>query len=227
MLQKDGESDAEDLEFVAGSVERDSAILDNPAYDAIEIVYAGKFSVADEERLQGGLAGPHVVRLPWVILNNQGILHFLDGDIQGALKCYMELNERIPCNIIFMYRQGLCHVLKGFKSTRRNFLGFEKPDRAEVGKGILLFRKCIRLGETRSIGRQRCLLIRKFLADAWSLGHKRRAAKVWREILKLEPHSVEAVFRVKGALRARDLLRARKKASRAKTERLLLSPGRR
>jgi tetratricopeptide (TPR) repeat protein len=213
--EKEGESDADEFEKLAGALERDCAILDNPAYDAIEIVYAGKFSVGDEERLLSGLAGSHITGLPWVVLNNQGILHFLEGNIKQALKCYVELNERIPNNIIFMYRQGLCHVIQGFKEPGRGFLGFKKPDRKEIEKGILLFRKCIALGQSRSIGKQNCILIRKFLADTLDrIGSKRGAARIWREILRLEPRSIEAAFRTKGPACARELVRGRHRLRR-------------
>lgn len=209
--EKSNESDSDAFERLAGDLERDSSILDSAAYDAIEIVYAGKFSVADEDRLKSGMGGEQIVRFPWVILNNQGILHFLNGEIRQAMKCYHELNERIPNNIIFMYRLGLCHVLQGFKNSRRTILGFAKPDRDEVEKGILLFRKCIRLGETRSIGKQDCILIRKFLADVLEkMGHKRRAMRVWREIARLRPNSVEAAWRIKGRRAARELLQSRR-----------------
>lgn len=213
--EKDGESDVDEFERVAGAIERDSSILDNPAYDSIEIVYAGKFSLGDEERLQSGLAGAHLVRLPWVVLNNQGILHFLEGDIKKALKCYEELNERVPNNIIFMYRLGLCHVIQGFELSTRSLLGFRKPNRKEIEKGILLFRKCIALGETRSVGKQRCLLIRKFLADTLErIGSKRGAARIWREILQLEPRSIEAAYRTQGSSAAQALMSNRIVASR-------------
>ena len=99
--------------------ERDNSILDDPAFDAIEVVYAGKFSVGDDERLQASLVGQHVRQLPWVILNNQGIAHVLDGNFAKALKCFTELDERIPNNIIFTYRRGLCHVVIGFANAKR------------------------------------------------------------------------------------------------------------
>ncbi|MGE0528823.1 MAG: DnaJ domain-containing protein [Bdellovibrionales bacterium] len=228
--ERAGESDVNGFDQIAGTVEQDQSILDNPAYDAIETVYAGRFSIDDEERLQSGLSSAQMVRLPWVMLNNQGIMHFLDSDIQGALRCYRELNDRVPNNIIFMYRLGLCHVLQGFANSTRGLFGRTRPDRGEVEKGILLFRQCIKIGENRSVGKQHCLLIRKFLADTLAkMGRRRQATRVWRDILRLDPNSVEASFQIQGLaaakLKLQDRMRARTRARAAeaalKNERLL------
>lgn len=203
-LERAHERDVDPL--LDGVLERDQSILDAPAYDALEVVYAGKFTVGDEARLSDGLSSAG--RLPWVVLNNQGILHFLDGDVARARRCYAELNERVPNNIIFMYRLGLCMVLEGFQNPVRTWLGGTRPDPKVVDEGLRLFRRAIRLGETRTIGKQKCLLIRKFMADVLEkMGRRRRAARVWREILDLDPRSVEATLRVKGRANARGLLR--------------------
>lgn len=210
--EKAGERDLDPFERLAGPVERDLSILDNPAYDNLEIVYAGRISGGDEEHLQSGFDNRHLLKLPWVVLNNQGILFFLDDDVRRALSCYAELNERIPNNIVFMYRLALCHIVLGCRFPQRTMLGFLRPDRIEIEKGIQLLRKCIRIGTTRTVGKQRCLVIRKLLADVLEkTGRRRQALRLWREIREFNPHSVEAVWKTKGLRAARELLDSRKR----------------
>lgn len=213
--EKTGEADIDPFGAVNGPIEQDTSVLDNPAYDALETVYAGKFSVDDEERLQENVGQSNAGKLPWVIINNQGILHFLDGDIHKAKKSYEELNERIPNNIIFMYRLGLCHILEGFLKPERTFFGFERPNRIEIEKGINYFRKCIQVGETRAIGKQRCLVIRKILADVYEkTGRPRQAKRIWKTISEEKPNSVEANLKTKGLSAAKSLLSIRLKRQR-------------
>ncbi|RYZ76339.1 MAG: hypothetical protein EOP05_05330, partial [Proteobacteria bacterium] len=119
-------------------VEENNSILDHPAFDAIEVVYAGSFSKSDEEAVKGEVDGRKLVHLPWVVLNNQGLLKFLEGDLRKSAKCYRELCERIPNNIIFMYRYGLCLILDGFQNPRRTLFGTKKPDRIKIEKGLKL-----------------------------------------------------------------------------------------
>lgn len=215
--ERTGETDVDPFAVAGGTIEQDVSVLDNPAYDGLEVVYAGKFSVDDEERLQETVGKSSTTRkLPWVVLNNQGILHFLDRDIHKARRCYEELNERIPNNIIFMYRLGLCHVLEGFRKPERNFLGFERPNRTEIEKGVNYFRKCIKIGETRAVGKQRCLVIRKILADVLeTTGRGRQARKIWKSIYDERPGSIEAALKTKGLGAARGLLAAKLKRQNA------------
>lgn len=215
--ERSGESDVD--AFGAGALEMESSILDSAAFDAIEIVYAGQFSVEDEARLNSGHDGRHVRSLPWVVLNNQGLLHFLDGDLERARRCYEELNARIPKNILFMYRLGLCHVLLGFKNTRRDWLGRRRPDRTQVDAGLKLFKQWLALGGTRPVGKQDCLVIRKFLADVYDkLGRRRAARREWRAILERRPNSLEALWKVKGLKPARAALSARDSKLKANNE---------
>lgn len=189
-------------------VEENNSILDNSAYDALEVVYAGRLSAQDEEQLKDGMDSGRLVRLPWVVLNNQGLLRFLDGDIKGARKCYHELCERIPNNIIFLYRLGICHILEGFQKPRRTLLGSMKPDRIKIEKGIDLLRHCLKLGEERPVGRQKCLVIRKTLADVLEkTGRAREARKIWRDIFKEDPSCAEAALHVKGPEESARLVR--------------------
>jgi curved DNA-binding protein CbpA len=191
-------------------VEENNSILDHPAFDAIEVVYAGSFSKSDEEAVKGEVDGRKLVHLPWVVLNNQGLLKFLDGDLRKSAKCYRELCERIPNNIIFMYRYGLCLILDAFQDPRRTLFGTKKPDRIKIEKGLALLEACVKLGEERPVGRQKCLVIRKIIADVKErIGQSSGAKKLWRSILNLDPSSIEANFKINGQEAAEKLLKKR------------------
>ena len=197
-------------------IEEDRSILDNAGYDSIEVVYAGKFNSEDEERL---LADGKVTRhgqLPWVILNNKGILDFLDEKYDRALKCYEELNVRMPNNIIFLYREALCLIILAFKNPERGLLG-KRPAKRNIQKAVQLLRHCIKIGESRTVGKQKCLVIRKTLADVLEkVGQNRSSKKLWREVSKLQPKSVEAKFKSGESRQAKELLRSNKTAQTAK-----------
>lgn len=199
-------------------VEENNSILDHRAFDAIEVVYAGKLSKEDESAIQG-VRGEALGQLPWVILNNQGLLRFLEGDLRRSAKCYRELCERIPNNIIFMYRYGLCLILDGFQNPKTTILGLKKPDRIKIEKGMKLLDQCIKLGTERQFGRQKCLVIRKIVADVRErLGQRSLSKKIWKTVLELDPSSVEATFRVRG-------LEAAEKLRKRKTESLQIASG--
>ena len=199
------------------STEESHSILDHAAYDSLEVVYAGKFSIEDEQRIKGEVEGRKLAQMPWVVLNNQGIIRYLEGDLKGSRKCYQELVERIPNNIIFMYRLGLCLILEGFSKPRRTLLGGIKPDRIKIEKGIALLKHCIKLGEEREVGRQKCLVIRKTLADVFErTGQSRRAKAVWRGILENDPRCAEAAYKIRGRDAALKIMRS--KASRRTEE---------
>ncbi len=70
------------------------------------------------------------------MLNNQGIAHVLDGNFRAALRCFTELDERIPNNIVFIYRRGLCHVVLGLPGEKRSLLSLKNYDRREVETGL-------------------------------------------------------------------------------------------
>lgn len=197
-------------------VEEDRSILDNQGYDSIEVVYAGRFSSEDEEHLVSGGKVTRHGQLPWVILNNKGILDFLDEKYDRALKCYEELNERIPNNIIFLYREALCLIILAFKNPERGLLG-KRPAKRNIQKAVQLLRHCIKIGESRTVGKQKCLVIRKTLADVLEkVGQRRGSKKLWKEVSKLQPNSVEAQFKAGDSSRARDLLRSNKTSQTAK-----------
>lgn len=204
--------------------EESGSILDHPAYDGIEVVYAGKLSGGDEALLKGELRDSRTAGMPWVVLNNQGIVRYLAGDLRGARKCYFELCERVPNNIIFMYRLAICTILEGFKNPQKTFFGRLQPDRIKVEKGIEILRHCIHLGETRTFGRQNCFVIRKTLADVYEkTGQKRKARAVWRKILEDDPKSVEAAFKIRGRDSAVKIQKANARASGVTQRRLLIT----
>lgn len=199
-----------------GPIEENNSILDHAAFDALEVVYAGRLGRRDEEILKDQTRQGDLVQLPWVVLNNQGLIRFLDGDVKGARECYRELCERVPNNIIFLYRYGLCQILDGFKRPRRTLLGALKPDRLKIDRGLEYLAHCVKLGRERPVGRQRCLVIRKIMADVLEkTGRAREARKIWREILADDPSCAEAAFRVVGIEEAARLLKLKKKQDRA------------
>lgn len=197
-------------------VEEDRSILDNPGYDSIEVVYAGKFSSEDEERLVADGKVTRHGQLPWVLLNNKGILDFLDENYDKALKCYEELNQRMPNNIIFLYREALCLIVLAFKNPERGLFG-KRPAKRNIQKAVQLLRHCIKIGESRTVGKQKCLVIRKTLADVLEkVGQKRGSKKLWKEVSSLQPGSVEAQFKSGNSTHAKELLRSNKNAQTAK-----------
>ena len=211
-----------------GPVEENNSILDNAAFDALEVVYAGKHSLEDELAVKGEVDAKKLVHLPWVILNNQGLLKFLDGNIKASEDCYRKLCERIPNNIIFMYRYGLCLILDGFQNPKTTLLGLRKPDRVKIAKGLELLNHCVKIGEDRSHGRQKCLVIRKVMADVNErIGETRTAKRLWKKIAEADPKSVEAVYKTRGAKEAERLLKKRQAKADAKEGiRLLLNSSR-
>lgn len=213
-----------------GPIDENSSVLDNAAFDAIEVVYAGRLSAQDGERLVSGerTVEAGFVGLPWVVLSNQGLVRLQDGDLRGARRCYQALCERIPNNILFTYRLGLCLIIEAFQNPKRTFLGRRKPNAMAIENGIRLLRHCIRLGEERPIGRQKCLVIRKALADVLEkTGRTAPARALWREIAAEDPSCVEAVYKTRGRGEAEKLLKRKTLAkSTVKLDSKRLLPGR-
>ena len=200
--EKPGEFDR-DLGFLDMNVREESvSILDSSAYDSIELVYGGKFNVFDEERVQKGFKGGDLGQHPWIVLNNKGILLFLDGRFEECLACYRELNERIPNNIIFLFRLGLCGAIVAFKKRRRNLLGRGVPDATHLKRSFESFRRAIQIGESRPIGKQKCLTVRKTLAEVLEKSGNSRASKqVWKEIYDMDRTCREANIKLHGSLK--------------------------
>jgi curved DNA-binding protein CbpA len=195
--EKAGEEDSDIGIFELSKSDSSQSILDNPAFDSIELVYAGKFSLGDESHVLEGFKGQHLGQLPWVLLNNQGIIAFLEERFEDSLKCYEELDKRIPHNIIFLYRMGLCHTILGFKKKKMGFL-VTKPDAVHIKKSIFCFLTAIAIGENRSVGKQKCLMIRKTLAELYEkIGERRKSKAMWRAIRLIDPTSAEVAFKLK------------------------------
>lgn len=197
--ERAGERDADIGVLDFSQREESSSILDNPAFDSLELVYGGKFNLNDEERVQKGFKGSQLGQLPWVVLNNKGILHFLDGEFDACLAVYRELNERIPNNIIFMFRLGLCEAIAAFRKKKRTLLGKSVPDPAHLKRAIESLRKAIQIGESRPVGKQKGLTIRKTLAEILERsGNLRAARQVWRDVYDIDPRSKEAAYKLEG-----------------------------
>ena len=91
-------------------------------------------------------------------------------------------------------------------------LGKTQPNRRQMNQAIALLKNCIKLGESREVGKQRCLLIRKTLADFLELQGKFRQMRAqWKNVFREDPKSVEAIYRVKGEGEALVLLEKKQK----------------
>lgn len=197
-VEKQNQTDAKGASYSLNYDEDCQSITDSAAYDSIELVYAGKFDPQDEVKVMGGIRGAELAQLPWITLNNQGIYYFLEGKFEDSLDCYIKLNDRIKNNIIFLYRQGLLEILLSFQKSKGIF---KSPDKTLFKKGVSSLRNAIAIGEMRTIGKQKCITIRKTLADAYELaGLKSQARKVWRDIYHIRPESLEAQRRLQGPL---------------------------
>ena len=215
------------VEGQEAKVETSTSILDHAAYDALEVVYAGRLSATDEARLKGHLDDQRLAQMPWVILNNQGIIRYLAGDLKGARACYEKLCVRVPNNIIFTYRLGLCLILEAFERPTKTLLGASKPNPVKIKKGLELLHHCVKLGATRKFGRQKCLVIRKIIADIYErTGSHRRARAQWRDIYEADPRGTESTYKVKGLEEARRLLKNKAALALQTESTLLLRPGR-
>lgn len=189
----EGEQDTELGTYDFAHSDDSRSITDSPAYDSLELVFGGKFSGEDEGRVRRGLGGRQVAQLPWILKNNQGIQKFLMSDFEGALAIYEDLNRRMPRNIVFLYRLAVCHIVMGFKNQRTGLFGGKRPDRSHLRNAVGLLRQAISVGEARSIGKQKCLLPRKTLADLYQvMGLSRKAKEVWKKILEFQPKNEEA-----------------------------------
>ena len=193
-------------------IDEGHSILDHAAYDAIEVIYAGRLNKQDEEDLRATHDLAQLSELPWVALNNRGILQYLDRNFIGCEKSYRELCQRVPGNIIFNYRLAVCLIIQSIENPVPSFFFGRRPDPKKINEALSLLRLSIRLGREREVGRQRCLAIQKTLADVLELcGQKVKSRKLWREILEQDPQSTEATYRVKGQSAGRAFLLKKKK----------------
>ena len=208
--------------------EESRSILDDPAFDALETAFAGSLSREDEARLLTGVRAPQLSQLPWVIVNNQGLSCAFEGRFDKALRAFEELDRRVPGNIIFIYRMAICRVLLAFERRKRGLFGLSRPDKAVIDRSLAELRRCVAIGAARNAGRQRCLAIRKAIAEILEKsGRARQAARAWAEIFELDPKSVEAAWRSGDARAARALVESRARPqSAAPSERAQLNRGR-
>lgn len=177
-------------------LEGDRSILDDPSLDYAELVLAGRMSDADTQSLRDAYMQKDFSVLPWYIANNEGIIHFLNRDYDTSLRIYRQLIRRIPNNIIFLYRLGICCEIAAFSHTRV-VMGRKLINRRLARHAVKCFHKAIDVGETRPVLPQRCMTIRKTLADFYeALGRKRKALKAWEEIHDMAPRQKEARKRV-------------------------------
>ena len=197
-------------------VDEGHSILDHAAYDAIEVIYAGRLNQQDEEDLRASTDLSRLSELPWVALNNRGILQYLDRDFVGSERSYRELCQRVPGNIIFTYRLAVCLIIQSIENPTPKFFFGHRPDPKKINEALSLLRLSIRLGREREVGRQRCLAVQKTLADVLELvGQKSKSHKLWRQILEQDPRSAEATYRAKGQSAGQALLLKKKKPAEA------------
>lgn len=180
-------------------VEESRSILDDPAFDALEVAFGGAHAPEDGARLQEGVQAPLLARLPWVVVNNQGLFDALDGRFERAFSRFEELDRRVPNNIAFLYRKAICRAILAFQRARPGLFGGLKPDRAEIDIAVADLRRCVEIGGSRAFGKQRCLTIRKAIAEILEKSGRSSEAKIeWRSVQALEPRSAEAAFRSEG-----------------------------
>lgn len=196
-----GKSGVRHPEELAFEFEENHSILDHPVYDSIEVAFAGKLSAQDEESLvleQIDLEG--FGNLPWVLLNNQGVLDFLEGRFQRARRCYEALVRRIPNNIVFLYRFAVCEIVLAFHDPKRDWLLRSRPDQRRLKLAKRMLEHAIQLGAERSIGKQKCEVPKKLLADVFGwLGQGRTSKKIWETISLDNKWCVEAEMKLRGA----------------------------
>lgn len=168
------------------------SILDDPKLDLMEVIFAGCIEQVDERRLVEAFRKKDFTALPWFVLNNEGICHFLDGRYEEALLCYDVLNRRVGQNIVFLFRLGLCHEILAFRDGIR-VGGKILPVANHFHKATRYYRQAIRIGANRVYAPQQCLSVRKTLADMLQSGGRRwQSWLVWRRLKRIDPQSVEA-----------------------------------
>jgi tetratricopeptide (TPR) repeat protein len=179
------------------ALEGSRSILDDPSFDFAEVVFAGEMSDGDEHCLAQAFREKDFSVLPWYVINNEGIVHFLERHYADALDRYDVLVRRIGNNIVFLYRLGICHAIVAFQHKTQSLIRGEVPDPDHINRAIRCFTQAIRLGEERRYTPQKCLSIRKTLADLYEkLDRTRHARRLWSQILEMEPRSREARYKL-------------------------------
>ncbi len=176
-------------------IDEDASILDQPEWDTIEILLGGSYRREDEQIEvrsfhEEGLDG--LEETPWVLSNLTGYEHFMNGRYLQSAEIFRRLNERIPNNMIFLYREGLsleawaCAQIRRQNKTVRSM-------KEVLHLALDRYRKAIQVGRNRPPGeRQQAVSIRKAFADLHeTLGYRSRARSEWNHVLDVKPRSVE------------------------------------
>jgi hypothetical protein len=94
---------------------------------------------------------------------------------------------------VFLYRFGVCHEIMAFKRRQFSLWRGPVPHRRHVKLAIQCFERAILIGERRPHLPQKCMTIRKTLADLLALSGRRwRAHRAWSLIRDLDPDCAEA-----------------------------------
>jgi len=178
--------------------ESDCSILDDPSLDLVEVIFAGKIQIEDEFTLYEASREQNFGDLPWFVLNNQGVVHFMNGKYREALFCYEALDKRIPENIVFLYRLGICHAIEAYNNKRAGIMSLRPlPDRRHLNTAIKCLATAIKIGEERIHLPQKCMTIRKTLAELLQTsGRKWRAYRAWSLVKNMAPDNREAQQRI-------------------------------
>jgi len=179
--------------------EDENSILDSPEWDMFEIMFSGAMNekilnILQQEFLNKGL--DCFYDLPWVAINTQGFLYFVNFNFKSAAELYAKINKIIQNNIVFMYREAISLEALYFKELSEN----KNPIKDYLLKSKYLFEKAIEIGACRLVSeRQECFTIRKALAEIYEvLNLKKDAIKIWKYVLQHKKrYSIEAAEKIK------------------------------
>ena len=184
------------------SFEEESSILDDPAWDMVEMMLGGRYSKevyrqAVDAFSRAGMDG--LEETPWYEKNLEGFYAFIDRDFVSAARICAEICELIPNNIIFLYRHGLALEAYACCSPEGGGPRTERSKRDLMLKAAARYQEALDIVSRREgMERMQCMAIRKALADCLECAGKlMRARRVWKTIIELRPHSVEAQSRLK------------------------------
>ena len=102
----------------------------------VEVIFAGRFDAADEQRLYEAFHRRDFDSVPWFVLNNEGMVHFLERRYEAALACALQavgLRVAVVSNSDGRAERHLenADMLRGIEFVVDSHLvGIEKPDPA-------------------------------------------------------------------------------------------------
>lgn len=205
--------------------EGETAILDHPDWDILEMMMAGamnddQLAVMEDIYQRRGLEG--ATETPWFLKNMEGFYRFSRREFQKAMNCFEELTREIPHNIIFLYRHGLCCEAFYWQAKENNWETYIRSDRL-LRKAEEQYAAALHVAWSRPREeRQECYTVQKALADLYEdLGERGKARKLWERIRKSKGKSLEAAAR----LRQLSLWRSLFGILQPKRERKLLADG--